>query len=120
MMVHPTRLDIPKGHVDKGETDIECALRELWEETGIAAADVELDPHFRFETVYTVTPAKFNFQQCEKTLVVFLGYLRRDVPIRVTEHESYLWQPWSPPHRIQAQTIDPLLKAVEKYVGIDE
>jgi len=28
-------LDLPKGHPEPGETDIECALRELWEETNI-------------------------------------------------------------------------------------
>ncbi len=35
LMRHPTRWDLPKGHVDPGETDLECALRELEEETGI-------------------------------------------------------------------------------------
>ena len=35
LMEHTQRLDLPKGHVDPGESEIECALRELEEETGI-------------------------------------------------------------------------------------
>ena len=32
--------DFPKGHIDDGETEIQTALRELEEETGIAHANV--------------------------------------------------------------------------------
>ena len=32
--------DFPKGHIDDGETEIQTALRELEEETGIANANV--------------------------------------------------------------------------------
>ena len=39
LMRHADRWDLPKGHVDAGETEMECALRELAEETGVAAAD---------------------------------------------------------------------------------
>ena len=54
LMIHPTRLDIPKGHIEEGETDIQCALRELEEETGIAADNIVLDPEFQFTTRYPV------------------------------------------------------------------
>ena len=49
LMKHKQRWDLPKGHVDPGETDLECAYRELVEETGIAADDIVMDPTFRFE-----------------------------------------------------------------------
>lgn len=32
--------DFPKGHVEQGETDMDAALRELKEETGISDAEV--------------------------------------------------------------------------------
>ncbi len=38
LMRHTDRWDLPKGHVDPNETNLECALRELKEETGIDAA----------------------------------------------------------------------------------
>ena len=115
LMRHADRWDLPKGHVDPGETEVQCALRELHEETGIPAADVELVDRFRFTTHYAVR-AKKTGAQYDKTLVIFLGRLKREVPILLTEHIGYEWFAWNPPHRIQAQTIDPLLAEVERFV----
>lgn len=112
LMRHPDRWDLPKGHVDAGETEMECALRELSEETGLCPADIEIIPGFRFTHHYQVR-GKRDGQLRDKTLVVFLARLLRDVPIDCTEHDGFQWFAWQPPHRIQAQTIDPLLAAVE-------
>lgn len=117
LMEHPDRLDLPKGHVDKGESEIECALRELEEETAITVADIELDPQFRFTHQYSVWPEFCNHEECQKTLVVFLARLLKDVEIVPTEHGGYRWVAWNPPHRIQEQTIDPLLAEVEVHLG---
>lgn len=114
LMRHADRWDLPKGHVDAGESEVQCALRELVEETGIAAADVELVNGFRFTTQYPVR-AKNSGEVYDKTLVIFLARLKRDVPIVLSEHIGYEWFAWSPPHRIQAFTIDPLLAEVERF-----
>ena len=115
LMRHPARLDLPKGHVDPGESELECALRELREETGILPEDISLDPNFRYSTTYHVKSQRHGNKVFDKTLVIFLGRLVRPVEIQLTEHAGYEWVPWSPPHRIQAQTIDPLLAAVERH-----
>ena len=117
LMQHADRWDLPKGHLDPGETEVQCALRELREETGIGDADVRLIDGFRFESHYPVR-AKKSGKLYDKTLVIFLGELLRDVPIAVTEHEGFEWFPWRPPHRIQAWTIDPLLAAVAGFVEV--
>ena len=83
VMRHKNRLDFPKGHVDPGETEIECAMRELNEETGIRAKQIDIDPQFRFSMTYTVYLKRFNFEPREKTLVMFLGKLNTDVPNRI-------------------------------------
>ena len=116
LMEHTQRLDLPKGHVDPGESEIECALRELEEETGIASSDIDLDPQFRFTHCYTVRYQRTNNQEMGKTLVVFLGRLKRDVDINISEHIGFRWVPWNPPHHIQQQTIDPLLKHVAEFL----
>jgi len=116
LMEHKDRLDLPKGHVDPGETEMQCALRELEEETGIAEGDIQIDTDFRFEHRYSVWPKKFDREECEKTLVIFLATLVRDTKIEVTEHEGYRWVKWHPPHAIQEQTIDPLLNCVEEFL----
>lgn len=118
LMRHPDRLDLPKGHVDPGETERQCALRELEEETGITAADLEIDPSFRFQTQYRVRyKRRFGGGVANKTLVIFLGWLRSPVEIAPTEHLDFHWQDWAPPHRLQAQTIDPLLAQAELHFG---
>lgn len=39
-----SRWDIPKGHLEYGETYVQCAIRELFEETNLVAHDNELVP----------------------------------------------------------------------------
>lgn len=114
LMRHADRWDLPKGHVDPGESEIQCALRELWEETGIAADAVRLDPQFRYTLDYQVPWREAGGQLRDKQLVVFLAELIRPTEIALTEHLGYEWFDWNPPHRIQEQTIDGLLAAVEK------
>jgi 8-oxo-dGTP pyrophosphatase MutT (NUDIX family) len=115
LMQHIDRWDLPKGHVDAGESEMETALRELYEETGIAEADILVDRNFRFDDSYTIRDRKNNFQPREKSLVVFLAELVRPVKLRTSEHPGYHWFPWHPPHEIQSNTIDPLLQLLEKY-----
>ena len=115
LLEHATRLDIPKGHVDPGETNLACALRELVEETGITADDVRLDPAFRFEHHYRVADPLRSGRTRDKVLIVFLGRLVRDVPIVLTEHIGYRWMDWNPPHKMQKKTIDPLLAHLAEH-----
>ena len=116
LMRHADRWDLPKGHVDPGETEMQCALRELNEETRITAGDIEGIDGFRFTMQYPVR-AKRDGRLHDKTLVVFLARLVRDVKIEPTEHGGYQWFPWNPPHQIQERTIDPLLAAVEAFIS---
>jgi len=115
LMQHASRWDLPKGHVDPGETDLECALRELEEEAGIRPDDVALDQRFRFQTRYPVRDRRHPGEISDKTLLIFLAWLLHDAQITPTEHMGYRWFDWSPPHRIQAATIDPLLAAVAEH-----
>lgn len=115
LMKHPHRFDLPKGHIEPGETEIECALREMWEETGVPISQVTLDPDFRFEELYFPIEPRFGAERVEKTLVIFLGWIDQFEDIQVTEHGGYEWRDWNPPHHIQRFTINPLLEAVDAY-----
>lgn len=113
IMQKPTGYDLPKGHIELGETELDCAIRELYEETGIEAAQLHLDKNFRF----TITYQKyFDNEVIDKTLVIFLGWLKQDVNIILSEHDSYTWVEWNPPHTIQQKAIDPLLQQLEQYL----
>lgn len=111
----PSRYDLPKGHIECGEDELTCALRELYEETGIEASTLHLDKAFRFTTTYQTRSQRFNNATVEKTVVMFLGWLKQEVNVTLSEHGSYTWMEWNPPHAIQKKTIDPLLGELEQY-----
>lgn len=120
LMQNPHRYDLPKGHMELGEDEWGCALRELYEETGIEASNLQLDQGFRFTDIYLTRYKRFGRQKIEKTVVIFLGWLKQEVTVKLTEHSSYAWVEWNPPHTIQKKTIDPLLQQVEQYFQEDE
>lgn len=115
LMKHTHRFDLPKGHVEPGETEIECALRETWEETGIARELISIDSDFRYQEKYYPIEPRFGTERVEKTLVIFLGWVAGTEPIVVTEHLGFEWRRWQPPHDIQRYTLNPLLAAVESH-----
>ena len=115
LMKHSHRYDLPKGHMEEGETELETALREMWEETGIPIDEVKLDPEFRYEETYFPVEPRFGNERVEKKLVIFLGWVSRNHPITVTEHGGHEWKRWHPPHEVQRFTINPLLVALLKH-----
>jgi bis(5'-nucleosidyl)-tetraphosphatase len=117
LMKHRDRYDLPKGHVEPGESDVECALREMNEETGIPTSAVLVEQDFQYRSIYYPQYARFNHETVEKTLIIFLGWVALQTAITTTEHLGFEWMDWHPPHQIQAQTIDPLLAEVRAYFG---
>jgi bis(5'-nucleosidyl)-tetraphosphatase len=115
LMKHADRYDLPKGHIEPGESDLECALREMNEETGIAIAAVQVEPGFEYRSIYHPQSARYNNETIEKTLIIFLGWVDAPTVTISTEHFGYEWIDWHPPHQIQAHTIDPLLAEVSAY-----
>lgn len=115
LMRHPDRWDLPKGHVDPGESNFECAIRELKEETGIGADDIKVDDKFKFKHKYAVKYTSDGEVAKKKKLIIYLAQLRHPVDIKLTEHQGFQWFPWNPPHQIQEKTIDPLLEKLAKH-----
>ena len=115
LMRHRDRWDLPKGHCDPGESDLETALRETEEETGIRREQIRLDADFRFELSYPVRYQRHGDQIFQKTVVYLLGEIESPFTPTLTEHTSFEWFHWKPPHHIQSQTIDTLLEAVAAH-----
>lgn len=51
-------ISIPKGHIEEGETEKECALREIKEETNL---DVELDMNFSHTISYSPKEGVYKY-----------------------------------------------------------
>lgn len=67
--------DLPKGHVEKGETPLQGAIRECWEETGL---QVDIYPY-----TYVNIPSK-------KLIRMYLG-TTKDSNVILSEHSQYYW-----------------------------
>jgi len=79
---------LPKGHQDPGENDLQTALRETREETGLT--DLEVVPGFRSEIAYRV---KKGGEQRWKTVVYFRARLRSGKVRLSSEHTDWWWEP---------------------------
>jgi 8-oxo-dGTP pyrophosphatase MutT (NUDIX family) len=59
MRAHPGQIAFPGGKIDLGETPVEAALREAWEELGIKPNDVRIigpTDVYRTHSGYEITP----------------------------------------------------------------
>ena len=73
---------LPKGHMEAGETEIETALRELYEETGLTA---QLDTGRSASIEYPVS----DFSR--KQVVFYLGQVTGEPRVREGEIDGFKW-----------------------------
>jgi putative (di)nucleoside polyphosphate hydrolase len=94
---------MPQGGIDPGEEALEAAYRELWEETGVARAHVELVASAQEELAYDlpedlvgkVWQGKWRGQRQRWFLFRFTG-ADGDVNIATAEPEFRAWR-WADP-----------------------
>lgn len=79
---HSKAWSFPKGHMEAGETEVQAALRELFEETGLQA---DLICHARASTEYSVG------NNTRKEVVYFLGKVRGDLALQSKEITKHKW-----------------------------
>lgn len=75
---------LPKGHARSGEAELATALRETEEETGLSAADLDVNPFFRRRIRYRVKARA-------KDVVYLLARARRAEVRLSPEHSEYAW-----------------------------
>ena len=84
------KIDIPKGHLEDGERDIDAAVRECQEEAGI-----EVTPHdmrWGSDSFVSVRP--------HKDVAIFLAKTNQEPVIKKNpetnkfEHDGYVWLTW--------------------------
>lgn len=79
--------DFTKGHIENGESEIEAAKRECFEETGID--NLEIEPGFEEKIHYNYTGR--NGKKCSKDVVFFLA--KTDFyEVKISyEHKEHMW-----------------------------
>ena len=113
LMKHRNRYDLPKGHMEEGESEIECALRELEEETGITAQQLVKDETFKWSTTYYPRYKRFGNQKVEKTVILFLALLKEKAEPVLTEHIGWEWVELD--FRCSNSTVNEVLEKAESH-----
>jgi len=80
--------DFAKGKKEEGESDIQTALREVREETGIT--DVRLHADFQRHIEYEFTDDRGTM--IHKRVVFFLGSTGTEYVTLSDEHQEYAWR----------------------------
>ncbi len=75
----------PKGHIEKGETEIQAAKREMKEETGIS---IEILFGFKYEISYFY---KKEGKLSHKVVVFFIGVTEQEEVKLSFEHDGFEW-----------------------------
>ncbi len=105
--------DFPKGHMEKGESEQETALRELREETGIER--VTLYEGFRHIIRYQFRAG--DGVHVRKEVVFFAGQADPDGIEVSHEHRGHAWHPFeSAREKVTFKNARKLLDAAEKYL----
>ncbi|MGC8662555.1 MAG: uracil-DNA glycosylase family protein [Candidatus Micrarchaeia archaeon] len=86
LITHENTLDIPKGHIEKGEDCESAAKREIKEETNL---DVNFLPYFKYKNEYFILK---NGRRILKKVTVFLARVEKKAKVRISsEHAGYAW-----------------------------
>lgn len=101
----------PKGHVDPGESDMQTALRETEEESGLKESSLNIVKHVQKTLNYVVkgTP---------KTVIYWLAEVKDyNVPIRLSsEHQDYKWLPIEAACGLLHDTTGQALREVDEEI----
>ncbi len=103
--------DLPKGHIEKGESAIEAARREIVEETGI---EPRFMPSFMRKTRYFF---RDGGETVRKELTLFIAEAGAQKVRLSPEHSGYQWLDYGAAmRRIPFKDIRALLPSVSEYI----
>ena len=108
--------DLPKGHVEKNESEEETARREVKEETGIE--NIAILRGFKEKIHYFY---RFEGKLLSKDVVFFLARADQENVKISFEHIGFEWLPYKKAlERLTYKTAKDILKKVNEFLGKDK
>jgi len=105
--------DLPKGHVEAGETEHQTAARELLEETGIA--DINFIDGFREGISYKY---RKNKKPSNKQVIFFLAKTKLEKIKLSHEHRGFKWLPYEAAfNKLTFENAKNLVKKAKNFLG---
>lgn len=114
LLHYPSRhWDFPKGHLEKGETNMDAARREVREETGLSK--VEVLPGFTHAFDYEYR--RSDRTRVHKTVTFFLARASTH-KVRIShEHRDFAWLPYEQAvDRVTYENARNLLHDAERFL----
>lgn len=109
--------DFPKGRIEKGESKLEAAMRELKEESGLTA---DLIPGFEQSFDY-LFKAYDTGELTRKTVYFFIGRAHEGEVVLSHEHIGYVWFEYREAvKRVTYPNAKKLLKEVEEFLSREQ
>ncbi|MDI6708926.1 MAG: bis(5'-nucleosyl)-tetraphosphatase, partial [Candidatus Thermoplasmatota archaeon] len=105
-----------KGHVKQGEADRETVLREIREETGMTAQDVEIINGFKEPVTYFY---EHQQQLMRKTVTYYLAKTEVEtIQLSTQEHEAYQWLNYSDAYkRLSYKNSKQVLEKAQQFLA---
>lgn len=109
-------LGIPKGHIEKGETAEQAAVRETMEESGLR---ITLDRFFKDKFSYWFV---FNNEKIHKDLTIFLARIDGNSRVMISdENTGYKWLRYDQAMRqLKYRNLKSVLKSAHDYINREE
>ena len=105
--------DFVKGHIEKGETEIQTVVRETKEETGID--DLKFVEGFRERIKYFFRRGK---EIVYKEVVFYLAETKKEKVTLSYEHIGYIWLPFKEAiNQLTFENARSVLRKAHKYLG---
>lgn len=105
--------DFAKGHLEAGESEVQAAIRELEEETGIKK--IKMVPNFEHKLEYFF---RRKGQTIHKTVTFFLGEVPDNKITISFEHQGFVWLDYDQSIRqITFENARTILKNAEQFLN---
>jgi len=114
--------DWPKGEIDLGESYLDAALRELWEETRYSAHDIQLVQ----ELMTKAEVVTYGSGKSAKTAIYFYAILTSPDKVPVLpvnpklghpEHDEWRWVEVDQLHKLMPERLKKITARIESHFG---